>query len=561
MCLIFLSQKPSTLTNKEIANKFNLLGKLLELHGENPFKTRSYTNAYLAIKKWPDPISTLSAPELAKIKGIGKAIQLKVLELINTGEMKTLKRYIDETPPGIIDMLGIKGFGPKKIKVVWQEMGIESIGELIYAINENRLVELKGFGAKTQQSLKEQLEYHVDSADKMHYAVAYRVATELVQLLQENHTQDRTEITGEVARKCNIISELQILTTVSESHISQLTDTAEALSLIDDTLYYKNLKVRFISTSIDDFYYDLAKHSSAEQFWQGLNLKKGKYSTEAEVFESNDLPFFIPEYREPENAEIQDTYPGSQNIIDNESILGCIHNHSTYSDGMQTIPEMLQAAIDAEYEYFVITDHSKSAFYANGLSVDRLYKQLDEIRDIDQQEDGIKLFSGIESDILSSGALDYEDAVLADLDVIVASIHSNLKMDEKKATTRLIKAIENPYTSILGHPTGRLLLSRPAYPIDHQKVIDACADNGVAIELNANPYRLDIDWRWIDYAINKEVLISINPDAHSIKGIADTAWGVASARKAALPVAYCLNAMDLDEFEEWLEEQHGKRPS
>jgi len=267
----------------------------------------------------------------------------------------------------------------------------------------------------------------------------------------------------------------------------------------------------------------------------------------------NGYPYYIKEYREEENISVLDRYPGDSSIIIMDDIKGCIHNHSTYSDGMNTLEEMLLAAADKSYEYFVITDHSKSAFYADGLIEETLYQQLDEIRDLDQKHDHIRLFSGIESDILSDGSLDYTDDMLAELDVIIASVHSNLKMDEAKATQRLITAIENPYTSILGHPTGRLLLSRTGYPIDYHKVIDACADNNVAIELNANPSRLDLDWRLIDYATNKGVLISINPDAHSVKGIEDIAYGVASARKAALPRSYCLNAMDVEEFEEWLQ--------
>jgi DNA polymerase (family 10) len=222
--------------------------------------------------------------------------------------------------------------------------------------------------------------------------------------------------------------------------------------------------------------------------------------------------------------------------------------------------EMTQATMDKGYEYLVITDHSKSAFYANGLSEERLMAQLDEIRKINQSINNFRLFSGIESDILSNGSLDYPDEVLSELEVIVASVHSNLKMDIDKATKRLITAIENPYTSILGHPTGRLLLSRKGYPIDHHKVIDACAANNVAIEINANPLRLDIDWTYVQYAVDKGVLISINPDAHSTKGLDDTYYGVCSARKAGLSKYNCLNAYDTEEMEEWIIEQHQKRP-
>ena len=221
---------------------------------------------------------------------------------------------------------------------------------------------------------------------------------------------------------------------------------------------------------------------------------------------------------------------------------------------------MAQATMDKGYEYLVITDHSKSAFYANGLTEDRLIAQLDEVRSIDQSMDDFRLISGIESDILSDGSLDYADEVLAELEIIVASVHSNLKMDISKATNRLITAVENPYTSILGHPTGRLLLSRKGYPIDYHKVIDACAANNVAIEINANPLRLDIDWTYVQYAVDKGVLISINPDAHSTKALDDTYYGVCIARKAGLSKYNCLNAFDIEEIEEWIMEQHQKRP-
>ena len=549
------------LENIELARKFNLLGKLLELHGENPFKTRSYTNAYLTIKKWPDKIIDLPTEELASIKGIGKAIQAKIRELADTGEMKTLNRYLSETPEGIIEMIGIKGFGPKKIAVIWKELEIETVGELLYAINENRLKDVKGFGEKTQANLKTQLEYHLDSADKLLYPIAQRSAAQLLSQIEEVLPEDQHTLIGQIARKCSTIELIEILTTSSEPAIEALCQAHPDISYEENRYRLHRVLLQFTYVSKKDFILEQVRLSSDPEFWKKLKIKKQAYTSEAAVFEDNKLPHYIPEYREKENLEHLSSYPGDQNIITQADLKGCIHNHSTYSDGLQTVSQMLEAALDRSYEYFVITDHSKSAIYANGLNIDRLYMQLDEIRKLDQEESEIKLFSGTESDILANGNLDYPDEVLADLDLIVASIHSSLKMDKAKATKRLITAVENPFTSILGHPTGRLLLSRPGYPIDTAKVIDACADNNVAIELNANPNRLDMDWRWINYAISKGVLISINPDAHSIKGLDDSQYGVAAARKAGLPIAYCLNAMDLDEFEEWLEEQHAKRPT
>ena len=547
------------MTNREIAAQFNLLSKLIELHGESSFKSRSYTNAYLNIKKSPKQLSEMNAAEMHDMKGIGKAIQAKIQELLQTGEMQTLNRYLDKTPVGVQELLSIKGFGPKKVKIVWEDLGIESTGELLYAITENRLVELKGFGAKTQETLKQQLEYHLESKGKLLYAIALPLANELETLLRAQFTNKQTTITGAVARKCDIIEKFTVLTEADTKSVVQLFQKHEDFVEADKVWYYKNMGIDIIHSDSNSYNYDLAKANSDPAFWAAVKIPAGNYGSEEAVFEDNKLPYYIPEYREPENVSNMDSYVGAQNVITEDQIRGSIHNHSTYSDGVNTLEEMLDACMDKSYEYFVITDHSKSAFYANGLKEPELMQQLDEIRDLDQKESDIRFFSGIESDILSSGALDYADDVLAELDVIVASVHSNLKMDEKKATKRLITAIENPYTSILGHPSGRLLLSRQGYPLDYTKIIDACAANGVAIELNANPNRLDMDWRWIAQAIEKEVLISINPDAHSIKGLDDMSYGVACARKAGLPTAYCLNAMDVDEFEEWLEEQHGKR--
>lgn len=547
------------MTNKQIASQFNLLSKLMELHDENAFKVRAHSSAYINIRKQPEELAALSEADIHKIPGIGKAISAKIIEYTSTGEIQELNNLVEKTPPGIIEMLNIKGFGPKKIKLIWKELEIETVGELLYAINENRLVDLKGFGVKTQNSVKEQLEYFLESSDKHLYAHIEQIANDLLQTLKDTYPQNKHVLTGKVHQKDIIISQIDILTTSNAEAIQSFCDSQPLINGDVGNYIIDNCKLNFITSTENTFYYDLAKSSSAPEFWETLNIKSGHYSSEEEVFESNKTPFYIPEFREAENIDYINQYSSSDNIITHEDIKGCIHNHSTYSDGVNSIEEMLLAAGKKDYEYFVLTDHSKSAFYANGLSVERIYKQLDEIRLVDQKHDDIRLFSGIESDILSNGDLDYDDDTLGDLDVIVASIHSNLKMDIEKATMRLVKAIENPFTSILGHPTGRLLLSRKAYPIDYKKVIDACADNFVAIEINANPLRLDMDWKWIQYALDKDVLFSINPDAHSIKGIDDMYYGVCAARKGALPKSHCLNAFDLEAFEDWMAEQHDKR--
>jgi len=547
------------MTNKDIARKFSLLGKLMELHGENAFKTKSYTNAYITLRKHPQQIQSMSAEEISQIEGVGKTISSKITELVGTGEIESLNQYLEMTPPGIIDMLGIKGFGAKKITTIWKELKIESVGELLNAIQENKLLALKGFGAKTQASLKEQLEYHVESMHKMHYADARMLSDELLGQMRAAYPEEQFSTTGPIHRQAQIVEQIDVITTLSEKEMSDFLGKNDEIIEVDSSYHFRNISLAVSYCDADIFYYDIVRKSCPEKFWNTLTIAKGKYDNEESVFTRNELPYIIPEYRENHNAEHWQSEYQRQNIITEEAIRGCIHNHSTHSDGLNTIAQMTEACIDAGYEYLVMTDHSKSAFYANGMSIEELMQQSDEIRSIDQKQNDIRVFTGVESDILSNGDLDYPDHILSELDVIIASVHSNLKMDEQKATTRLLRAIENPYTSILGHPTGRLLLSRKGYTIDHMAIINACADNNVAIEINANPNRLDIDWTYIRYAMSKGVLLSINPDAHSIAGIADTQYGVSVARKAGLTSQYCLNAFDLEEFEEWMMDQHDKR--
>jgi DNA polymerase (family 10) len=546
------------MTNKEIASKFRLLASLMELHEENAFKIRSYNNAYLNIRKLPRELTELNESEISALPGVGKAITAKITELIETGSLKNIEKLLDITPEGIVQMLGIKGLGAKKIGVIWKDLGVESAGELLYAVNENRLIDLKGFGAKTQENIKQQLEYFIESSDKQLYARIIPDMELLLEGLKAAYPEKLFSFCGELHMKNPIISEACILGEIDNKSFQKfcrkltLTDGEERNTINGTPIVY-------YQSSREYFYYNLVELSTGSNFFQKIKLQKRAYNSEKEVFEHKGLPYYIPEFREDSNLEFIEKYPGENNIVKLEQLKGCIHNHSTYSDGVNTIEEMISTAEEKNYEYFVMTDHSKSAFYANGLEIERLREQGDALRLLDQQNEGIRIFSGIESDILSNGDLDYPDDVLAELDLVIASVHSNLKMDKNKATSRILKAIENPFTSILGHPTGRLLLSRKAYPLDMYAIIDACADHDVAIEINANPLRLDIDWRYIQYAVSKNVLLSINPDAHSIKGIDDNLWGVWAARKGALPISHCLNAMPLDEFEEWLRNQHEKR--
>lgn len=522
------------MTNKEIAKSFQLLGELMELQGENPFKIRSYQNAYLTLRKLDRPLGEMKEDEVAAIKGIGSAISGKIKELLETGKMNTLERYKSMTPEGVQAMLEVPGLGPKKIQVLWKELGIESAGELMYAVNENRLLELKGFGLKTQEDLRKKLEFFQRTQHLFHYATADAEAAYLLESLRKSLPGRRIELTGALRRKANVVEKIELLAEGEETHVS-LPETPLA------TVVHFAPAERYGSAWMNT--------TGGEPVWAELASKYPGSADEEALFTAAGLPFVAPELRDNPLA-IQWARAGEMpRLVEASDLKGLLHAHSTYSDGVDSLREMALQARQLGYEYLGISDHSQSAFYANGLKEDRVLAQWAEIEALNAELAPFRIFKGIESDILNDGRLDYPDELLAGFDFVIASVHANLRMDEEKATRRLIAAIEHPRTSILGHPTGRLLLSREGYPIDHKKIIDACAASGVAIELNANPYRLDLDWTWIPYARDKGVMIAINPDAHSKNGMLDMHYGLCSARKGGLTREGCLNALGVSEIE------------
>jgi DNA polymerase (family 10) len=524
------------MNSDEIIDALELTAKLMELHNENPFKTKALSNAAFKLSKLRYDFEGKSKEEIENIEGIGKGISAKIIELLATGTTQELSELCANTPLGVIDMLGIKGLGPKKVRQLWLELGLESVGELLYACNENRLTALKGFGEKTQTQVKLSIEFKLSNERKFHYAALENKVQALLNAIQTQQPSCLAIPAGQFARQCEIIDDLQIL--LSEPlHIA-----------VDPLTSVIPLPVKWIMSNPSDFYADAIKYSATDTHLQQIafqTLNHKAYASQEEVYEALQLPYIVPELREGLGEVELAKKNRLPKLIQFSDLQGCLHNHSTYSDGVHTLREMADHCRELGYTYFGICDHSKSAGYANGLSIERVMEQHREIDTLNASYNGFRILKGIESDILNDGSLDYPDEVLKSFDFVVASVHSNLKMTEEKATQRLLKAIENPYTSILGHPTGRLLLARPGYPIDHKKVIDACAANGVAIELNAHPYRLDIDWRWIPYCLEKGVKISVNPDAHHKDGFHDMYYGVCVARKGWLTKETCLNALSL----------------
>jgi DNA polymerase (family 10) len=543
------------MTNKEISRALKLTAALGELHDENPFKLKSLTNAAFQIDRSDVVLEGKSLEELLQIPGIGKGIALKILELEQTGSTEELTHYVSITPHGIIELLNVKGIGPKKVAQLWRELEIETAGELLYACNENRLVELKGFGAKTQASILQALEYRLANQGKLHFAEAEMVAHEAIQVIQKAGFELQIGATGSIRRKMETVDDIEILVQNDEDQFFALLRTLSQFSeIVDNETFFtakflEKYNIHFIPSY--DFEKDLLYTTGPAEHLLQLDFDlEEPINSETTFYEERGFPFILPELRDLDidQASKIDT----QQLVTWADIKGSLHNHSTWSDGANTIEEMALACKKLKLDYLGICDHSKSAGYAGGLSIERVLQQHQEIAQLNAKIPDFTIFKGIESDILVDGSLDYPEEILKTFDFIVASVHSVLKMDESRATQRLIKAIENPYTRILGHPTGRLLLSRKGYPIDHHKVIDACVANNVVIELNAHPYRLDIDWRFIPYCMQKNVLISINPDAHKKSGFLDMHYGINVARKGGLTKDFMLNGKTTEEFKVWV---------
>ncbi|MCO5934418.1 helix-hairpin-helix domain-containing protein [Mucilaginibacter sp. RB4R14] len=546
--------------NKPIARTLRLLSQLMELNDINQFKIKSIANAAFKIDKLPFQLAGKSPAELENIDGIGKSIASKIVELLETGTMTELQDMLDKTPEGVVEMMNIKGIGAKKVAIIWKELGIENVGELYYACNENRLIEAKGFGLKTQDEIKKVIEFRMAGSGKFLYSQVEKEVKNLMEEIKGIFPDALKHVAGEFRRLNEIISELVIVVGSLNQQVA-----FDALAELD-TLHNVVLNGTHISAELKngllidiicvdkaDYYYELFVNTGTtdhvEEVLSRINIPLEQPETEEIIYQKAGLAWMQPELREGTVFIEKAAENKLPTLISYHDLKGTLHNHSNWSDGVNTLEEIaLYCRDELKLEYLGICDHSKSAFYAKGLSIERVLQQQQEIDHTNKKITGFHIFKGIESDILNDGALDYPDEILKKFDFIVASIHSNLKMSEDKATTRLLKAIENPYTTILGHPTGRLLLSRKGYDIDYKKVIDACAANNVVIEINANPVRLDLDWRWHQYALDKGVMLSINPDAHRNSGFHDMKYGTNVARKGGLTKEMCLNALSLTEI-------------
>lgn len=554
--------------NKFIIKIIKNTSKLMELFGENDFKIRSYQSAVFNLERVDKDLSEMTQVELENIEGVGKSIAKIITEINETNDLTYYQELLSKTPSGILEMMKLSGFGPKKIKLIWDSLAIETLEDLIEACKANKIAALKGFGDKTQQKLLESAEFKLNARGFLHYREANQIAQLLVEDLKSKIADIQISETGDLRRKMEVIKPMEILVGTKEAFkVREFFQQSEALQFQEKISGPKNIKaihlpsqgeISVLLCQPDQFTNELFRTTATPQHLSeklpnenNLSeiLKSRSFETEEAIYKTAELPFIAPELREglwefdwAKEAKMPE-------LVELDQLKGILHNHSTYSDGAHTLEAMAKYCKELGYEYLGISDHSKTASYANGLQEFRVKEQHKEIERLNTELNDFKIFKGIESDILGDGSLDYSDEVLASFDFVVASIHAQLNMDEKTATNRLIKAIANPFTTMLGHPTGRLLLQRQAYPINHKAVIDACAAYGVVMEINAHPWRLDLDWRHVHYAIEKGVMISINPDAHEKAGYHDMYYGVCVGRKAGLTAKNTFNALSRKEIE------------
>ena len=553
------------MTNKSVARQLKLTGDLVELTGGNPFRARAYASGARAVERLDEPVAELAATgDLVGVQGIGKGLAAEIAEFVETGVMGVTESLLQTLPPGLPEVMRVKGLGVKKVRALWQEAGVTSVEDLEAAAASGRLEALPGFGAKTVANVLASVEQLKAYRGKAHLRDAATEALAVRDRLREAGL--RCDLAGPVRRQCNVVDRADLVAAATPDVVAAalagdaLADAAAVTAEGDRVEATLALGLPLTVWTADDASYGTAlwrrtgPHAHVAAF-TAAHGDPAAHSDEDDVYRAAGLhPVPAPLRDDP--AWLGRATEPVPDLVRTGDLRGTIHNHTTASDGANTLREMCDAARDRGLTYFGVCDHSRSLQIAHGLSIDELGAQAEAVRQLndDYAAEGVdfRVFAGSEVDVLADGTMDFPDEVLARLDVVVASVHTGFNMTEDEATARVVRAVSNPHVDVLGHPTGRLLLRREGYPLDHLAVLDACAEHGVAVELNASPWRLDVDWSFVGAARERGVLVSINPDAHSVDGLDATPWGVASAQKGGLTAPGSLTSKSADELAEWL---------
>lgn len=582
----------SDITREKLAEVLEEIALLLELKGENPFKIRAYRNGAETVLAYDgDILGKAKDNDLKGIKGIGEALQQKLHELASTGKLEFHRNLRSEFPETLFELFEIQGLGPKKIKALYDKLGIATLGGLRRACDSGEVATLAGFGAKTATKILAALDLRERFSGRFLLAAVAPMAETIREALRSHPDVLRVEIAGSYRRGKETVHDLDFLVaTKKPAELTQFFTTMdEVLEVIVQGETKTSIRLqnglqcdlRAVSNEQFPFALNYFTGSKAHNvalrslaLKQGLTLNEyhlapsegsdrkdptADIHDEEGIYSELGLTFVPPELRE-NRGEIDAADAGElPKLLQQENLRGTFHNHTTESDGRSSLAEMAEAARELGLEYLGISDHSKSSFQARGLDEERLLKQIEAIRTFNATDPGIHIFAGSEVDIIKDGSLDFDDAILSQLDFVVASVHASFSLSETEMTARIIKAMENPHVTMLGHMTGRLLLRREAYPVNHEKIIDCAAETGTVIELNCSAKRMDMDWRWWKRARDRGVLCSINPDAHHTSGLQDLHFGVRVARKGSLRRQDVLNTLSLSEIKEWLKRPKDRR--
>jgi DNA polymerase (family 10) len=562
-----------SLDRKTAARVLREISALLEVRGENLHRVRALANASRIVERIEGDLGALvESGELLQIKGVGKGTAA-ILEQLAAGERpEALEKAENAVPAGVREMLGLPGLGPKKVRALWQDLGLLGIGELDYACRENRLIELPGFGAKTQEKLIEAIRFARAAGERRLISQAWSEATRLRSALGDLDAVDGVVSAGELRRSSETVGSLElVVTTGDEAAVANgLSDFVgdvrqEAPGVFSGMTEEGSVaRIRVVprprsagallwSTGSDDHLRALAERAeSAGLRLSEHGLRRGdellEFADEHGIYEALGCHWVPPELREGEDEVARAAAGALPELVTPEQVLGVLHNHTTDSDGLATIEEMASAARDRGWTFFGVADHSPVATYANGVSTERLRDQWRRIDVLNASLPGFRVVKGLEADILTDGSLDIPEGCEDGLEYVVASVHSAFRLTGEVQTERIVRAVSHPACRVLGHPTGRLLLARPGYAVDLDQVLAACAEHGVAVEINASPYRLDLDWRWARRALELGLKLVINPDAHSTEGLDDLRWGLGVARKAGAAASDLVNCAPIEEF-------------
>ncbi len=558
------------MVDRKLVRILRNISVLLKIKGENPFKADAYENAADIIEaNQLDIAQYVRTDSLNKIKGFGEALVKKITEYVQTGEFLYYERLKEQVPEGLITVTKIPGIGPKKAKMLYEKLNVRNLDDLEQACLDNKIATIKGFSPKSQEIILNGIQHVKAWKGKKRQFECLEQAKSIEERLKEIPSVSRFSITGEIRRVTEIVSTISF---VVESEMPKAT----AKQIAD--IFSGNIENSLINFGTEDgtpvtievtnpqnyvwrLHNTTAKQKYLEKFAEIVQKKTGRdfiadnfpienkqIQTEEDLFKWLGLQFIPSELREDAFALERSLDNSIPRLIELEDLRGMLHIHSIWSDGRNTIEEMALCAKQLNFEYIAVCDHSQTAKYANGLEIERITQQHKEIDKLNEKGLGIQILKGIESDILADGSLDYPPEILEKFDIVVASIHSGFRMTKSEMTRRIIYALRSPYTHILGHPTGRLLLSRESYEVDVYEIIDAAADYGKIIELNANPYRLDLPWEYLFYAKEKGARIAINPDSHDKYSLEDVFYGLKFARKGWLEPKDVVNCLAQNEF-------------